>query len=414
MLMCNHLMNAFRIWLQYPTWDKLKSVIKVLIIGPIAVLSVLIMRLLNPIWSIKVGYLLSHRMGHFIANGAEFVHHKKNAKKIRSSILVTWSDEGVINNYWKKIVSRNAKISGRWLKHIIIWNKRLPGWQGNVYLSGSRESSADPDMLFIQHDLRLEFSEEENREGKNYLESLGWNEGEPYICVQIRDNAYGDKFVRRSEEFEHNFRNSDVNLFLSSLNWLEAQGFWILRMGKLVETKIVAGKNSKIVDYANSEKKSDFLDVWLFANCMGVISTFSGIDALAFVYRRPALFVNTLPFYEIPYYSDCIFAPKKLFYSNRVDKKQLNLVECLHYSFNGDSEYLENNLEIEDLSSTEILECVKEFYFHKLCNQPYVSNQNQLQNKAWFAMMASEYFKNNVKTINPECRIADSLLKRLL
>jgi putative glycosyltransferase (TIGR04372 family) len=407
-------MNAFRIWLKYPIWDKLKSVIKIFIIGPISVLAVLIMRLLHPICSIKVGYLLSHRIGHFIPNGAEFVHNKKNAKKNRSLILVTWNDEGISNHYWKKIVSRNAKISGRWLKHIIIWNKRLPGWKSNAYLFGSRENLADPDMLFIQHDLRLEFSEDENREGKAYLESLGWTEGEPYICVQIRDNAYGDKFIRRSEQFEYNFRNSDVNIFLSSLNWLETQGFWVLRMGKLVETKIDAGKNSKIIDYANSENKSDFLDVWLFANCTGVISTGSGIDSLAFVYRKPVLFVNTLPFHDIHYYSDCIFAPKKLFYSKKVGKKQLNLVECLHYLFKKDSEYSENNLEIEDLSSTEILECTKEFYFHKLCNQPYALNRNQLQDKAWFAMTASEYFKNNVKAINPECRIADSVLESLL
>jgi putative glycosyltransferase (TIGR04372 family) len=414
MLMCNHLMNAFRIWLNYPARDKLKSVIKIFIIGPIAVLAVLLMRLLNPIWSIKVGYLLSHRIGHFIANGAEFVHNKKNAKKIRSSILVTCNDEGVSNHFWKKIVSRNAKISGRWLKHIIIWNKRLPGWQRNAYLSGSRENAVDPDMLFIQHDLRLKFSEEENREGKNYLESLGWNEGDPYICVQIRDNAYGDKFVRRSEQFEHNFRNSDVNIFLNSLNWLETQGFWILRMGKLVETKIIAGKNSKIIDYANSENKSDFLDVWLFANCTGVISTLSGIDSLAMVYRKPALYLNALSFHAIPYYSDCIFAPKKLFYSNKVDKKQLNLVEYLHFLINKDTEYSENNLAIVDLSSFEILECVKEFYFHKLCNQKYALNRNQLQDKAWFAMTATEYFKNYVKSIHPECRIADSLLQSLL
>ena len=276
-------MNAFRIWLKYPIWDKLKSVIKIFIIGPMAVLAVLIMRLLNPIWSIKVGYLLSHRIGHFIANGAEFVHNKRNAKKNRSSILVTWNDEGISNHYWKKIVSRNAKISGRWLKHIIIWNKRIPGWQSNSYLSGSRENLPDHDMLFIQHDMRLEFSEDENRVGKAYLENLGWTEGEPYICVQIRDNAYGNKFIRRSEQFEYNFRNSDVNIFLSSLIWLETQGFWVLRMGKLVETKIDAGKNSKIIDYANSKNTSDFLDVWLFANCTGVISTASGIDALGFV-----------------------------------------------------------------------------------------------------------------------------------
>lgn len=407
-------MKSFKLWLKYSNLAKLDSVIKIIVIGPIAVAFVLVLRLLNLIWHVKVGYLLSHRIGHFIINGAEYVLNKQVAKKSRSSILVTWNDQGISNIFWKNIVSRNAKISGRWLKHIIVWNKRLPGWQYNVYLEGCKDNEVDPKMNLIRHDMRLKFTDKEMYEGRAYLERFGWREGEPYICLQVRDNAYGNKFLNRADLDEHNYRNADINEFLSSVSWLEAKDIWILRMGKSVETKIKIGKNSKVIDYANDNNKSDFLDVWLFANCTGVISTSSGIDNLAHVYRKPTLFVNCLPFVDIPYYSDCIFAPKKLFYSEKVHKKQLNLVEHLHYSFKKDSEYAENNLTIQNLNSSEILECVKEFYFHKLWNQPYALNRNQLQDKAWFTITASEYFKNNVKAIHPECRIADSLLEGLL
>lgn len=407
-------MKYFKIWLSYTFLDKLKSLLRICLIGPIAIFAVLILRLLNPIWTVKVGYLLSHRIGHFIPNGAEFVHYKNFAKKTRSSIFVTWNDQGISNYFWKKLVNRNAKINGRWLKHIIIWNRRFPGWQRNSYLYGIRENVADPNLMFIQHDLRLAFTERENQEGIAYLESFGWRAGEPFICLQVRDNAYGNKFIQRNEQFEHIFRNSDIKEFLSSINFLEQQGFWILRMGKEVETEIIINNNSKVIDYANCDDKSDFLDIWLFANCTGVISTASGIDSLAYVYRKPTLLVNCLPFNDIPYYSNCIFAPKKIFHSEKEEKRQLNLVDHLGLSIRGDSEYKKNKLTIESLNSSEILECVREFYYHKLGNQPYTVNQNLLQDRAWRTITTSEYFKDNVKAIHPECRIADSLLISLL
>ena len=407
-------MSSFKLWLKYSNLAKLESFIKIIIIGPIAVAFVLVLRLLNPVWKIRVGYLLSHRIGHFVINGAEYVLNKKVAKNARSSILVTWNDQGISNIFWKNIVSRNAKISGRWLKHLIIWNKRVPGWQCNVYSEGCKDDEVDPEMNLIRHDLRLKFTDKEMCEGRAYLKHFGWREGEPYVCLQVRDNAYGNKFLNRADLDEHNYRNADINEFFDSVSWLAANDIWILRMGKLVETKIEINKNLKVIDYANDINKSDFLDVWLFANCTGVISTSSGIDNLAHVYRKPTLFVNCLPFNDIPYYSDCIFAPKKLFYLEKNGKKQLNLVDYMHYSFKKDSEYVKNNLAIESLNSSEILECVKEFYFHKLCNQQYSSNQNQLQDRAWFTITASEYFKHNVKAIHPECRIADSLLESLL
>ena len=406
-------MSALKIWLNYSGWGKLKSAIRVLLIGPVALAVVLIMRLLNPIWNIQVGYLLSHRVGHFIANGAEFIHNKNVAGKSRKSILVTWDDKGISNYFWKKIVSRNAKINNRWLKHIIIWNKRLPGWNRNAYLDGCRENEADPNMMFIQHDLRLGFTEKEIKTGEAFLKSFGWTKGEPYICLQVRDNAYGNKFIDRSEQFEHNYRNSDIQIFLDAIRWLEAEGFWVLRMGKVVETKIDVNEHLKLIDYANCNRKSDFLDIWLFANCTGVISTNSGIDALAWVYRKPALFVNCPPLTHIPYFSDSIFAPKKLILAGD-ENKQLNLAQCLDFPLMKDSEYRANNLTLKSLDNLEILECVKEFFFHKLSSQPYTSNQNLLQDRAWITITASEYFKKNVKAIHPDFRIADSLLVNLM
>ena len=62
-------------------------------------------------------------------------------------------------------------------------------------------------------------------------------------------------------------------------------------MGSLVEKKF-KNNNKMIIDYANSPHKSDFLDVYLGANCSFCISTSTGFDAIPYVFRRPIAYVT--------------------------------------------------------------------------------------------------------------------------
>ena len=65
-------------------------------------------------------------------------------------------------------------------------------------------------------------------------------------------------------------------------------------MGKLVE-KPMDIKHSRFLDYACSDIKNDFLDIWLNANCHYAISNGSGLDAVQQTFRKPILHVNIFP-----------------------------------------------------------------------------------------------------------------------
>ena len=57
---------------------------------------------------------------------------------------------------------------------------------------------------------------------------------------------------------------------------------------------------------------SDLLDVWLFANCNGCISTGTGPDLLTGIYGNSILFLNYLPLFLIRSDLSSITYPKKL------------------------------------------------------------------------------------------------------
>ena len=59
-------------------------------------------------------------------------------------------------------------------------------------------------------------------------------------------------------------------------------------MGAIVE-KPFKSKNPKIIDYANSNLRSDFMDIYLGAKCTFCISTGSGFQCLPVLFRKPII-----------------------------------------------------------------------------------------------------------------------------
>ena len=81
------------------------------------------------------------------------------------------------------------------------------------------------------------------------------------------------------------------------MEWLADEMVWVLRMGKLMH-KPISSNHPRIIDYAFHPERSELLDIWLFANCTGCISTSTGIDSVSHMYGIPMLFVNQMSINE--------------------------------------------------------------------------------------------------------------------
>jgi putative glycosyltransferase (TIGR04372 family) len=128
-------------------------------------------------------------------------------------------------------------------------------------------------------------------------------------------------------------------------------------MGSVTKEKIEVS-HPNFLDYSQCNQKSDLLDIYLFSNCSGVISTSTGIDSLSQAYGIPTLVVNGLPLGLAVTFFNTIWVPKKLIWKNT--NESLTIKEYIENSFLQTNDYLKAGIEIIDLNEIEIFNAVVE------------------------------------------------------
>jgi putative glycosyltransferase (TIGR04372 family) len=93
---------------------------------------------------------------------------------------------------------------------------------------------------------------------------------------------------------------------------LADQGLYVLRMGSIVE-KPVNSAHPRVIDYANSEFRSEFGDIFLGANCKFCVSDGLGFFAVPAAFRRPNAYVNYAPFHMFYSSRKCDLGITKIF-----------------------------------------------------------------------------------------------------
>ena len=68
-------------------------------------------------------------------------------------------------------------------------------------------------------------------------------------------------------------------------------------MGKNDETKLNYTCDN-VIDYANSQYRSDFMDIYLTSKCEFFISSGGGLDGVAVIFDKPILYINYVPIGE--------------------------------------------------------------------------------------------------------------------
>lgn len=348
---------------------------KLLINSIWAIPLVALMRLVRPIILIRICLLFSDRVGHFIPDVAEQLARVN----IKDKSLDLYYFGEVSNKQWAIMAKRSRlKVLGRWVKYVDQWNQILPG--GSIHsLKSSLTETRDINNLFGRFDVRIPFLPSENDAGISWLRSKGWSEGEPYVCLLVRDSAYLGNTFPDSDFRYHDYRDSDIDTYVNAVEWLASQGVWILRMGKLMEKQLQT-KSKRVIDYAFDSEKSDLLDIWLFANCTGVISTGTGLDQIAMIYRKPQLYLNALPLGCIHSWSDVVWIPKNLKHANT--GKPFTLKEYIEADYYTLDEYKAAGIEIVDLNSCEISAAVAEFWSRIVGS--WESTADDLRLQKWF------------------------------
>ena len=321
-----------------------------------ALLTVLIIRLLRPWLLIRIGVLISNRIGHFVGNVEIYLCEKQ--EKINQPLT-----RHIDIFYMKENQICNQQIAIMWKRVLHIWpswlvgpvfavNKIIPG--GRAHLVGDNTFN-DKDVygLLGKQASHIKFLDDEIAKGKNELVKMGLPENAAFVCVSVRDSAYlsGDLWSY------HSYRDSDIKNYVMASEALASRGLYVIRMGAKVNDKMISN-NPLIIDYATNGYRSEFMDVYLGAKCLFCISSGSGWDSIPIVFRKPVVYANYTAF-AFQYTAEKVFLAITKHHYSKILKREISIDEMVQndvgYAFRS-QDYLDKDIILIENTPEEIFD----------------------------------------------------------
>lgn len=212
--------------------------------------------------------------------------------------------------------------------------------------------------------------------GWDCLEQLGVPGGAWFVCLNGRESGYMNE--GNSPYAEQ--RNTDIITFLPAVKTIVEAGGWVIRMGD-PSTKPLPPIDH-VIDYAHSEFRSDWMDIFCCAECRFFLGTTSGLFLVASNFGVPCSLTNYIPFGGIPWSKNDIYIPK--LYWSTTEKRFLTFKETLippiRLSENNDV-FRSCSIEIVDNTPEEINDIVLEMLERLDGNLKYTKEDEYLQEK---------------------------------
>ena len=211
---------------------------------------------------------------------------------------------------------------------------------------------------------RLFFTKKESANAKSIMKKMGMPDGVQFVCLIVRDSAYLNQQYPETDWKYHNHRDANIESYKKSALYLASKGYYVIRMGKFVN-QLFDVDHPNVIDYANHSLRSDFMDIYLSANCLFCISTCTGLDCVSQIFRKPILHTNISPIFSetLMWYPCTLFIPKLL--KNKNNNQFLMLSEtnkiCASLpSHDTLAELTRLNLAIVENDENQLLEAVIE------------------------------------------------------
>ena len=128
------------------------------------------------------------------------------------------------------------------------------------------------------------------KEGWRTMGRLGVPEGAWLVSLHVREPGF---FRQHKEHSTDTYRNADIKTYTKAIEAVAAHGGWVIRMGDASMTPLPPMDN--VVDYALSDTKSDWMDVFLWSRSRFHIGTISGAGMVPVAFGVPVVATNTFP-----------------------------------------------------------------------------------------------------------------------
>ena len=212
----------------------------------------------------------------------ELRRRKLEKGKLGCTIVLYLSDDA--NSQIRKMYDRVVKIYGS--EHKI--RRRIIWWSSLKFMYRRELFDDQSDPMWVEGRPVLEFTEEEEILGKQFLESNGLKPND-FICYTVRSESYYLARIAEGQVIKpQTIRNPSESVYLKVAKSLNQEGFDVLRMGKDLNLKLDKTEFPSILDYS-SEFRTDFLDVYLLKHCKYLYCGNAGIIALRWLWNLPSV-----------------------------------------------------------------------------------------------------------------------------
>lgn len=265
----------------------------------LAVPPVILMRLLSPFVLIRIGQTNAGRIGHF-AMDVELSLLKKRVYPKSSLFPIIFDlyfiDGTPSNSYLFQLWKQKVKFYPKWLlKPIHRLNIKLPASNKFDVFNGVTHTDLS---LLDKFGPILKMSEEDEHAALLTLKEIGISRDDNIVCLCVRDSEYLRLTFPETDWKEHDHRDSKISTYTRAAELLANKGYKVVRMGSIVSDKLESDSAS-VIDYANSNIRSDMLDVYLFSHAKFIITTSTGMDFLGALFRIPIGMINIVSSFSI-------------------------------------------------------------------------------------------------------------------
>lgn len=378
--------------------DKLKKRLYLVAISPLLSLCFLSIWLLRPFLIIRFKLFRTDSIGHLAGEPDIYLCDKAWETTLRKKTLdifyynIENYQHYICNHQLLNMLKRKMHVLnlGQFTAHLHYFTKFLPNNSFHQCNWPATTALTDKKLLVSKTPPQIAFTKRENRRGEETLEKLGIKSGAPLVCFFNRDKAYTRPLI---ETVYHDYRNSKIENYLPAAQGLTQQGFTLIRMGKTVEQPL-STSNKKIIDYANSEYRSDFMDIFLMSRCSFVLGAVTGLGHVGTMFRKPIALVNSVPL--LTFYRNSSYDPNfinniiifKKYWSNKKNRF-LTLKEMMEngsYNFYEKEEYEKYGIEIQENTPEEIKDIALEMQLKLDGNWQETEEDVILQKKFWSAV----------------------------
>lgn len=235
----------------------------------------------------------------------------------------------------------------------------------------------------------------------------------PYVCIHAREDATKTD-THISSYPDTSTASTDLSLFEQTVAYLHSRGYSTVRTGKDEKKEVTM---PYLIDYAN-KFRTEKMDFYLIANCKFMVSSPSGIAAIAPFFGTPVLFVNFDSLGSTSGENPCtkydMYLPS-YFYSKK-ENRMLNIYEIYDVSSRCERYkelYEKEGVELRKNTQEEILEATKEMEARINGEWNITEEEQKTMNRYW--EIIDKWMERNKEVHLPYRRpIAYSFLKNNL